>query len=70
VNVDISGRQSSTVAFGTNGLVVHCLFETTPTDPLTMIAVVALVSTTALVAAFVPARRALVVDPTIVLRAE
>jgi hypothetical protein len=51
VPVVIGAIVGSTVASGTNGLVVHFLFETTPTDPLTMIAVVALVSTTALVAA-------------------
>jgi ABC-type lipoprotein release transport system permease subunit len=39
-------------------------------DPLSLTAVAALLATAALVAAFVPARRALAVDPARALRAE
>ena len=46
------------------------LFETTPHDPATFAAVAALMSAAALVAAWVPARRAAQVDPVIALRAE
>ena len=46
------------------------LFEVTPTDPLTFVAVAVLLGIIAAAAAFAPARRAARVDPLVVLRSE
>lgn len=46
------------------------LYDTSPTDPVTLVGVVVLLSTAALLASYVPARRALRLDPMVVLRAE
>jgi putative ABC transport system permease protein len=46
------------------------LYETEPTDPLAMVTTVALVAATALIAAWIPARRAASVDPVQALRVE
>jgi putative ABC transport system permease protein len=46
------------------------LFETTPTDPATMVGVGLVLTTVALAACYVPARRAARVDPIVVLRHE
>jgi putative ABC transport system permease protein len=46
------------------------LFETAPTDPLTFVATPVAVAATALVAAWIPARRAAHIDPVKALRAE
>ncbi len=46
------------------------LFEIEPTDPLTFVAVGMVLAAVALLAAFVPARRATRVDPIDALRAE
>jgi hypothetical protein len=51
-------------------LVASFLFETTPHDPATLAAVVALLGSAACVAAWLPARRAAAVDPLTALRAE
>jgi ABC-type lipoprotein release transport system permease subunit len=44
------------------------LFELEPTDPATFAAVSVLLMTVALLASFVPARRAVGVDPSVALR--
>ena len=46
------------------------LYETAPTDPVTLAAVVAVLLAIALVAAWLPVRRALRVEPMSVLREE
>jgi ABC-type lipoprotein release transport system permease subunit len=51
-------------------VIASFLFETEPTDPLTFGTAVVALATTALVAAWVPARRAAHVDPVKALRAE
>ena len=46
------------------------LYQVTPADPLTIAAVAVLLAATAIAACFVPARRAMRVDPVTAVRAE
>jgi ABC-type antimicrobial peptide transport system permease subunit len=46
------------------------LFDLSPTDPVTYVAIVALIAVTAAAASWVPARRAANVDPLSSLRSE
>jgi putative ABC transport system permease protein len=57
-------------AYYATAIVKSFLFETTPHDPATFASVAALMGTAALVAAWLPARRAARVDPVVALRVE
>jgi len=76
----VLGRAAMLIAAGTSlglagsiflvRLIVKLLFETTPLDPLTFVAVPILLAAVAFTASYVPARRASRVDPMIALRYE
>lgn len=57
-------------AFGLTQLISSLLFDVTPRDPLTFIAVAILLTLIALSACYLPARRATCVDPLVALRHE
>jgi putative ABC transport system permease protein len=57
-------------AWGATRVVRALLYETSPTDSLTFAAVVALLGAAALLACWVPARRAMRADPIAALRCE
>ena len=57
-------------AFGLTRVLKTFLFETTPTDPLTYFLISFLLAAVALIACYVPARRAARLDPLVALRSE
>jgi putative ABC transport system permease protein len=60
----------SLAAWGVTRVFQRLLFHVTPTDPATFVGVVALLSAVALLAAYLPARRAAGIDPASTLRVE
>ena len=58
------------VAFAMNRVLASLLFGVRPSDPVTIVGVIALIATARLVACYLPARSATHVDPMIVLRDE
>jgi putative ABC transport system permease protein len=57
-------------AAATTRLLESMLYAVTPTDPVTFSLIALLVATIAILASYVPARRALRIDPTEALRAD
>ena len=55
-------------SFGLTRFIENMLFGVTPTDPLTFVAIVAILGVVALLACLIPAQRAMRVDPIVVLR--
>ena len=71
VRLTVAGLAAGLVAsFALTRLLQAQLFNVRPTDPLTVVAVAAVISVVALAACYVPASRATRVDPMIVLRDE
>jgi ABC-type antimicrobial peptide transport system permease subunit len=58
------------VAVASSRFIAPLLFETSPRDPAVLASVVAIVTIIALIAALLPARRAVRVDPIVALRAD
>jgi ABC-type antimicrobial peptide transport system permease subunit len=57
-------------AWGVNRFVSSQLYGVTATDPITIVAAAALLGAVALLAGYIPARRATRVNPTLALRYE
>jgi len=65
----LSGIAVGTIAsFAISGLIASLLFGTAPTDPATFVAIVLLLMAVALLAGYIPARRASRIDPMVALR--
>jgi ABC-type antimicrobial peptide transport system permease subunit len=57
-------------AFASTRFIRSLLFETVPTDPLTFIVTPLVLAAVALLATYIPARRATRLDPTLAIRGE
>jgi ABC-type antimicrobial peptide transport system permease subunit len=57
-------------ALALTGLLRNLLFDVQPSDPVTFVAVVLILGVVAFAASYLPARRAMKVDPIIALRYE
>jgi len=57
-------------AIAATRLLTSLLFEVKPTDPLTYVGVALVIGAVALLASYIPARRATMVDPLVALRQE
>jgi putative ABC transport system permease protein len=58
------------IAFQMTSLMAHLLFEVSPTDPVTFAIVALVLVAAALLACYLPARKASRVDPIVALRCE
>jgi ABC-type antimicrobial peptide transport system permease subunit len=58
------------VAIAAGSVVRSMLFDVTPMDPITLVSVSVVLLTVGVLACYLPARRAMRVDPLVALRAE